>query len=583
MDSKYISTTHTKNSYSETENGENNFNPNNIPRCPFCNIICSINLLNEKGISIIEYECEENHKGKETLTSFLKKSRKHSIYKEQCYECNQNQEEGISFFICSQCKYFICEKCLCHHNDGINHIPFIISKFDSICCVHSNLYSYYCKNCKMNLCVLCKDDHIGHDLIELSKLKITSEEKKDILKNISDVESIVKNIEELKNEFIKFISAYQDSNLIEIKFLKYLFDTYEYNEMRNNMNYNIYNNLKSCNNKFKLTRLKTFDQVYNKLLENVSLLKDIQQGCIKTINDNKEWISHLELLKDGRIASSSGDGTIKIYKNDNSFNLDLIINEHNEAVNYFTQLINEKIITCSSDKTIKIIKLNESNSYNIEETLTEHSSSVDKILSPDEEFLISLSKGGEMKFWLTNETNSNFYCDRTITFQSQTSNCDGLILNQNEFVTLSLKDKILNFYNIGDSGEDGDKISSINNIDCIGWDILCILDNNNILCVGGESQFYLIEINSHNVIKNINLEKNIYSIISNGYNIIYAGVKDKEGYFSIYKYSFEKESLSFDYINSKDKAHSQSIVTLLLLPTVSLASGSDDNTIKIWI
>ena len=435
----------------------------------------------------------------------------------------------------------------------------------------------------MNLCVFCKDEHDSHFLIQLNKLKISFDEKKDILKNISEVEIMVKNIEELKNEFIKCLSVFQDSNLIEIKFLKYLYDTYEFSEMRNNMNYNIYNNLKSFNDKFKLTRLKTFDQVHNKLLENVSLLKDIQQGCIKTINDNVEWISHLELLKDGRIASSSGDGSIKIYNNDNSYNLQLIINEHKEAINYFTQLENEKIISCSSDKTINIIKLNESNSYTLEQTLTEHNSSVYKILSPDEEFLISLSKGGEMKFWLTSETGGNFYCDRTITFQSQNSNCDGLILNQNEFVTLSLKDKILNFYNIGDSGDDGDKITSIDNIDCIGWDILCLLDNNNLLCVGGESQFYIIEISTHSIIKNINVEKNIYSIVSDGNNIIYAGVKDNEEYYSIYKYSFDKENLSFNYLNSKEKAHSESIVTLLILPNLSLASGSDDNTIKIWI
>ena len=583
MKSKYITTSQSKSSYIETENGEKDFNPNNIPRCPFCNIICSINLSYEKGISIIEYECEGGHKGKETLTSFLKKSRKHSIFKEECSECNINQNDNISFFICSQCKCFICEKCVCHHNDGINHIPFIISKFDSICCEHSNLYSYYCNNCKMNLCVFCKDEHDSHFLIQLNKLKISFDEKKDILKNISEVEIMVKNIEELKNEFIKCLSVFQDSNLIEIKFLKYLYDTYEFSEMRNNMNYNIYNNLKSFNDKFKLTRLKTFDQVHNKLLENVSLLKDIQQGCIKTINDNVEWISHLELLKDGRIASSSGDGSIKIYNNDNSYNLQLIINEHKEAINYFTQLENEKIISCSSDKTINIIKLNESNSYTLEQTLTEHNSSVNKILSPDEEFLISLSKGGEMKFWLTSETGGNFYCDRTITFQSQNSNCDGLILNQNEFVTLSLKDKILNFYNIGDSGDDGDKITSIDNIDCIGWDILCLLDNNNLLCVGGESQFYIIEISTHSIIKNINVEKNIYSIVSDGNNIIYAGVKDNEEYYSIYKYSFDKENLSFNYLNSKEKAHSESIVTLLILPNLSLASGSDDNTIKIWI
>ena len=53
--------------------------------------------------------------------------------------------------------------------------------------------------------------------------------------------------------------------------------------------------------------------------------------------------------------------------------------------------------------------------------------------------------------------------------------------------------------------------------------------------------------------------------------------------YSIYKYSFNKDNLSFNYLNTKEKTHSDSIVTLLILPNFSIASGSDDNTIKIWI
>ncbi len=69
----------------------------------------------------------------------------------------------------------------------------------------------------MNLCVFCKDEHDSHNLIQLNKLKISSDEKKEILKNISEVELMVNNIEELKNEFIKYLSVIQELNLIVFK------------------------------------------------------------------------------------------------------------------------------------------------------------------------------------------------------------------------------------------------------------------------------------------------------------------------------------------------------------------------------
>jgi hypothetical protein len=69
----------------------NSFNFNNIPRCPNCNLICSLNLNYNEGI--IQYKCENNHIGSLSLDDYMKVYNKYSILKEKCSDCGKNQNE----------------------------------------------------------------------------------------------------------------------------------------------------------------------------------------------------------------------------------------------------------------------------------------------------------------------------------------------------------------------------------------------------------------------------------------------------------------------------------------------------------
>ena len=42
-----------------------------IPRCPDCNLICSLKLNYKKGNSMIDYECENKHKGNISLKEYM--------------------------------------------------------------------------------------------------------------------------------------------------------------------------------------------------------------------------------------------------------------------------------------------------------------------------------------------------------------------------------------------------------------------------------------------------------------------------------------------------------------------------------
>ena len=52
-----------------------------------------------------------------------------------------------------------------------------------------------------------------------------------------------------------------------------------------------------------------------------------------------------------------------------------------------------------------------------------------------------------MKIWKLNNENK-FDCYKTINFQNSESNCNILKLKENEFVTSSIGDKCLEFWNI---------------------------------------------------------------------------------------------------------------------------------------
>ena len=79
----------------EKNNTIDELNPNfnsldNIPRCPECNLISSLKLNYKEGIPIINYYCENNHKGDIPLDEYMKKYNSHSLLKQKCGECNKN-------------------------------------------------------------------------------------------------------------------------------------------------------------------------------------------------------------------------------------------------------------------------------------------------------------------------------------------------------------------------------------------------------------------------------------------------------------------------------------------------------------
>ena len=69
----------------------NKFEPNNISRCPECNLVCSLHLFYKEKLSNISYECENKHNGNILLENYLKKYNNFSILKENVKNVKKNK------------------------------------------------------------------------------------------------------------------------------------------------------------------------------------------------------------------------------------------------------------------------------------------------------------------------------------------------------------------------------------------------------------------------------------------------------------------------------------------------------------
>ena len=109
------------------------------------------------------------------------------------------------------------------------------------------------------------------------------------------------------------------------------------------------------------------------------------------------------LLSDGRLASSSGDLTIKIYNIINNYHCDMTINtQHSVGVFYICQIHTNKLVSCSFDCSIRIWSIYES-SYQCDYIIKNaHDNNIFKVIQLTEKRFASCSFDETIKIWNSN-------------------------------------------------------------------------------------------------------------------------------------------------------------------------------------
>ena len=244
-------------------------------------------------------------------------------------------------------------------------------------------------------------------------------------------------------------------------------------------------------------------------LNEITLLKSPPQP-------HRRLVTSIQILKDGRLASSGLDGILNIYKI-GSFKNEIQINIQS-GIHSFSQLFDGRIVICT-ENTMNIIKLLDNNKYEIEDKITANKyGDTIKVFGIKKDEFISIHQtiGYHPKsliLWKLNNKNK-YECiftikDRSIYNFLKINKKEFVIIHQNLILSTSIyvHDESLGFYNINNFK----CIETIGNISIVRTHSLIdrqiffenmIMLNKNILCVAG-LYLYIIDISKHKIIKTI--------------------------------------------------------------------------------
>ena len=219
--------------------------------------------------------------------------------------------------------------------------------FDFLCKKHMKTIYYYCKNCQLNICEDCKNQHDNHILIPFHEIGFTNEEINQINFLNNEIKTNFNKFNKIKNEINSLID--------QIKLINKNNEIYQ-NDSSNNYKKYLIDCLVNVNKKIEIKpNILLFNLKQDKKEEKFQNYKSsLLQNNTLTINYHKDEINHLLQLQDGRLISCSDDYSINIYET-NTFGLQISIKEHSSWIPSFTELKDGRIISCSGDNTFKIM------------------------------------------------------------------------------------------------------------------------------------------------------------------------------------------------------------------------------------
>ena len=219
--------------------------------CPKCLEQCQIKI---EDYIIKLYDCKNNHLTTINLDKF-KDSQKIDLTKIKCNICKINNMGNTyehSFFFCFNCKMNICF--LCKENHNKNHFIINYEQKNYKCPKHFDSYFKYCHDCKINICMLCNQLHSDHRLESFENIISEPDGKKaEIDKLKKEIDIFNKNVKKIINGLNHLVenmeALYKINNNI---FNNFNINNKNYHSLKNieqiNLNNNIYNEILQINN-----------------------------------------------------------------------------------------------------------------------------------------------------------------------------------------------------------------------------------------------------------------------------------------------------------------------------------------------
>ena len=459
-------------------------NTNKEMLCPECWCVPKVKMDSSKHI--ITSDCNFNHHCTFDIIQFLKKSYNHSLYDVSCSICQKNQNKSkITFHYCHECNNFLCNICSQNHDNiklNKTHHLMTIDKLNSFCIIHKNKYNSYCETCSQNICIKCKPLHEKHKIITFENIAPSKDEIKEkrniINKQREEITKLENCFKEIIQQIMNKFHEYLDNEVKQVEFEEIIITKIE----NNPTNYYHFLNFKELPNDYRefnkpqigngIQKLKKIFYYLNQ--EETTDMPEITikpMIKIKSIVEHTKEIMNMVKLRNGGFATSSWDGTVKIFDENNYSLIQTIKEPKLNDISYVTQLNDDSLLICSNIMQ-KIRVSNDNKSHTIEFVFKEYKDYIIKVIELNNKNIITCDWEFKIKVWGYNKNNVD--TNKSTTNTTTTNNTAGntntnYVLKNNKKIyfkksgnSKQLKNNNNNlYYLIKDSINQGEHLSSI--------------------------------------------------------------------------------------------------------------------------
>ena len=295
-----------------------------------------------KEIVSVELYCSKGHLISTPLKQYLINCGINHNFISLCGQCHHNKpNEIINFSFCKNCKKTLCKECSENHNhsqsddNNFNIFPeknnnlISICQLDFNCQYHNQEFCSFCKDCNINLCKECENNHVkSHKIINFDEIKLSNDEISIIQNNINlakkrlilfDIKILkfIQSLHKLEKLYLQLLSLYNDFISIykeQISFSQMILLIYKNASSNNKYNYQIIQNVRNL--KFNLRGIPIKNS-YDFTTNIKSLTSYLTNNKNYLLIDIKNYHSSKKILK-ARVRAAAKRIRNKIYLNNKS-------------------------------------------------------------------------------------------------------------------------------------------------------------------------------------------------------------------------------------------------------------------------